>query len=327
MKLSIIIPVYNTAEYLRTCLDSIFVQDLSSDEYEVIVINDGSTDDSREILKDYQIRHNNIMVINQQNQGVSIARNKGLEIAKGEYITFVDSDDSLYENVLKSIITKFIKENLDLLYLGMQAFSEEKKLLDLNFDVGKSDVVQNGISHPRRTFPPTLYKKNIIGLIRFSPHISIGEDTVFNAMVQTNAERCSFFPSNYYKYTIRLNSASKNGVSDKAFHGFINALKEISQFEKTNSSKSESENKYYSDLYTTFITRIVELNIIPLWDKKKYNYLKALLNELNNTNELINISSRYKYIHKSFIAFKYYQKYLEFKSTIYKRFFSKNKQC
>tara|TARA_R110000868_G_scaffold96857_3_gene266393 strand:+ start:5560 stop:6543 length:984 start_codon:yes stop_codon:yes gene_type:complete len=327
MKLSIIIPVYNTAEYLVRCLDSVFLQDLLTDEYEVIVINDGSTDHSLEILIDYEKRYSNIILINQKNQGVSVARNQGLKIARGEYVTFIDSDDSLYENVLKSIVEKINEDKLDLLYLGMFAFSEEGNLLDMNFPVGENGVIQNGFNHARRTFPPTFYRRTTIGDIRFNSNIIIGEDSVFNVMVQSKASRCSYFSLLYYKYTYRLNSASKNGVSDKAFYGFVHALKEISQFEKINSTKSAIENQYFNEIYTIFITRIVELNILPQWDRSKYNSLMSLLDELNIKTELQKLSLKYRYIDKCFLCFKYYQKYLEFKSTMYKRFFSKNKQC
>lgn len=325
MKLSIIIPVYNTESYLKRCLDSVFSQDLPKNDYEVIVINDGSTDNSLGILRDYEKRYNNMVLINQKNQGVSIARNEGLKIAIGECVTFIDSDDALYENVLKLVITKFQEDNLDLLYLGMNAFSEEGNLLEMNFDLRKNNVVENGLNYPRRTFPPTLYKKQIIGEIRFNPNIVIGEDTVFNAMVQSKAKRCTYYSLPYYKYTFRLNSASKNGVSDKAFKGFMNAILEIAQFEKINSSGSNIENQYFNAVYVIFVTRIIELNVIPSWDYVKYNSLIQLLNELHLKDNLKSLSQKYKYIDKSFYSFKYYQNYLGLKSMLYKKLISSNK--
>lgn len=325
MKLSIIIPVYNTELYLKRCLDSVFSQDLQANDYEVIVINDGSTDDSLEILRDYEKRYNNMVLINQKNQGVSIARNEGLKIAIGESVTFIDSDDALYENVLKLVITKFQEDNLDVLYLGMNAFSEEGALLDMKFDVGENSIIKNGLNHPRRTFPPTFYKKELIGDIRFNPVIVIGEDTVFNTVVQAKAQRCSYYSLAYYKYTFRLNSASKNGASDKAFKGFMNAIIEIHHFQKNNSLSYVSGNQYFNAVYGTFVTRIIEHNVIPHWDKVKYNSLVALLNELHLKDELKSLSSKYKYIDKSFFCFKYYQKYLELKTIIYKSFISRKK--
>ena len=98
MKLSIIVPVYNVADYLPKCLDSLLVQDLSQNEYEIIVVNDGSTDNSGKIAEEYSKTYSNIILINQENQGLSGARNTGIQNAKGEYVQFVDSDDYLEPN-------------------------------------------------------------------------------------------------------------------------------------------------------------------------------------------------------------------------------------
>ena len=107
-KLSIIIPMYNGANTIRACLDSIFYQ-YGSNEYEIIIVNDGSTDLGAKIVSGYQISHPNLILINQPNSGVSVARNRGIEEAGGEYITFVDCDDIVgvsYSDVRKCMATK-----------------------------------------------------------------------------------------------------------------------------------------------------------------------------------------------------------------------------
>ena len=106
MKLSIIIPVYNVAPYLEKCLDSCLAQHLTAEEYEIICINDGTTDNSLEILERYTKQHpDKIKVLSQENQRQGAARNNGLKIAKGEYIYFVDSDDWIEEYSLDKITT------------------------------------------------------------------------------------------------------------------------------------------------------------------------------------------------------------------------------
>ena len=94
--ISIIIPVYNTSKYLHRCLDSILNQTFC--DFELILINDGSTDNSLEILREYEAKDSRIVVIDKPNEGVSSARNQGIEIAQGEYIMFCDSDDYVAEN-------------------------------------------------------------------------------------------------------------------------------------------------------------------------------------------------------------------------------------
>ena len=86
MKLSIIIPVYNSEKYINNCLESLLAQEMLANEYEIIIVNDGSTDSSGLIVRNYTERHSNIHLFNQKNKGVGAARNRGIELAKGDYI-------------------------------------------------------------------------------------------------------------------------------------------------------------------------------------------------------------------------------------------------
>ena len=102
--ISIIVPVYNAHNTLKRCLDSILKQDFK--DIQIIAINDGSSDDSLDILKEYAFIDKRIEVINQENQGVSVARNNGIASAKGEYIMFVDSDDYVEPDYCKLMLDK-----------------------------------------------------------------------------------------------------------------------------------------------------------------------------------------------------------------------------
>lgn len=101
VKYSFIVPVYNTEKYLERCLDSLVNQTLK--DFEIIVVNDGSTDDSKKIISKYEKKYKNIKVINQKNQGLSMARNNGVKEANGEYLIFIDSDDYVETNLLKEV--------------------------------------------------------------------------------------------------------------------------------------------------------------------------------------------------------------------------------
>lgn len=143
MKLSVIIPVYNVAPYLRKCVESVVNQDLAQEEYEVILVDDGSTDGSGAICDELaQCAPKGLMhgaqctVIHQKNAGLSAARNTGVMAAKGEYIQFVDSDDYLEPNVLRELVRQMDEEKLDVLRFDYQnvRISAECKVQSAKFD-------------------------------------------------------------------------------------------------------------------------------------------------------------------------------------------------
>lgn len=113
-KLSIIVPIYKVEKYIHQCLESIFRQGLSDEDFEVILVNDGTPDKSIEVIADIIEAHQNIHIIEQQNQGLSMARNNGMEYATGEYFIFVDSDDLLVENILPYLLEKAIESKADI---------------------------------------------------------------------------------------------------------------------------------------------------------------------------------------------------------------------
>lgn len=118
MKLSVVIPVYNVEKYLRQCVESVQNQGLSLDEYEIVLVNDGSTDSSLAVCEELVSKNRNIVVFSQQNKGQSTARNLGYNISKGKYIYYVDSDDCLSSNFFRFLLEKMESENLD--FVGFQ---------------------------------------------------------------------------------------------------------------------------------------------------------------------------------------------------------------
>lgn len=121
MKLSIIVPVYNTEEYLKECLDSVTPQ--LTDDMEVILVNDGSTDGSQKICEEYQEKYSQVRLINQQNQGLSAARNTGIHEAVGDYLLFIDSDDFIATSVLRDLIQ--FANNQDVIFLDAVKYYRE----------------------------------------------------------------------------------------------------------------------------------------------------------------------------------------------------------
>ena len=144
-KLSIVVPVYKVEKYVRPCIESIFNQGLSDDDYELIVVNDGTPDRSMEQITDLLEQHSNVIVINQENQGVSVARNNGLAKATGEYILFFDSDDIMIEGSLKLMLDKALESQADMVV------GEYVEMNDEEIDAMLHPIVQSPTSWKEST--------------------------------------------------------------------------------------------------------------------------------------------------------------------------------
>ena len=171
-KLSIIFPVYNVEKYVRKSFESIFKQGLDDADYEVIIVNDGTKDRSMEMIADIIAAHQNIAVINQENQGLSVARNNGIKVAKGEYILMPDSDDLLIENSLKPLLEKALETKVDLVvadFLTMtdeeidNFYKEEFKQPELQYKKVVGEQIYLELLNPRKCFVwRTLYRREFL---------------------------------------------------------------------------------------------------------------------------------------------------------------------
>lgn len=138
-KISVIIPVYNVEKYLKRCLDSIINQTFK--DLEIICINDGSTDNSAQILDEYANKDSRIKIITQPNSGLSATRNKGINIAQGEFISFIDSDDWIAENFYEKLYKTAIKYDADMAVCGIIRLNEYRKKYLLQFQ--KEIILEN----------------------------------------------------------------------------------------------------------------------------------------------------------------------------------------
>lgn len=161
VKLSIIVPIYSVEQYLRKCVDSLLNQDIPSSEYEIILVDDGGHDKCPQICDDYAAAHKNIRVIHRENGGLSAARNSGIEVAQGEYIMFVDSDDYIEPNVLKGLLSQIEKEDLDMLRYNYQNVNEKYEVFSPNKaqkrDVDYSESVTDGEDFLNNRLGPMCY--------------------------------------------------------------------------------------------------------------------------------------------------------------------------
>lgn len=316
-KLSIIVPAYKVEDYIAACLDSLLDQGLDHADYEIIVINDGSPDNSKAIAEEYASRYSNITVLDQENSGVSVARNRGLDIAKGEYIAFVDPDDTLYPKALPPIIQRADEDKVELLYLSLHALDLQGNII-LKFEPnGKDKEVLDGFSHPRRTFLSTLYRRDLIGEIRFTQGITRGQDTVFNMMVQAKASRCSYCSLPYYRYLQRETSSRQFLGTERTIVSSLLAIETIDRYQRENfPNPTPQQREYFDEAMLTFVQRMLEWNVFPQRNGKTYTRIKKRLNELGLRRLIKKMNERVPMFNQPFFVFLAYRKML----YMYERF-------
>lgn len=214
LKFSLIIPVYNVEKYLKQCIESCVFQDMRNDEYEIIVVNDGSTDNSLNILNDLTKKYKNIFVQSQVNGGLSSARNAGLKIARGEYIWFIDSDDWIEEKVLNGLYEECIKSDLDCLSLYYQRVTEDgRDFYPIYTDKRATNKVVDGTLFLNNYLSdsflvPTFIFKRIVWLenaFEFKKGI-VFEDLELIPMVIAKMQRVKSWPNVVYNYRQRIAS-------------------------------------------------------------------------------------------------------------------------
>lgn len=214
IKLSVVVPVYNVEKYLADCLESIFNQDLNPEDFEVILVNDGSTDSSLSICESYQSNHRNIKIVNQKNQGLSIARNVGIENAIGKYLYFIDSDDFLTKKCFNQILAIMEEKDLDFFGFGLYRSSirdVEKPLveskLELNFRGTGLEIVMdfnfnNGVWW-------YVFKRNLVDDLKFIEG-RFCEDGLFTPRLLLKVNKALISSEKIYCYYINELSIVKN---------------------------------------------------------------------------------------------------------------------
>ena len=196
-QLSVIIPVYNVEKYVYECLNSVYKQGLDEDSFEVIIINDGTRDNSMNVIQELIASHSNIIVIEQDNQGVSVARNNDMVRATGEYILMLDSDDLLIDNSVKPLLEKALATHVDMIITDfIQMNDKEIAAIRGNHPIQKELVARSAIGYELldtnlcRFYWRNLYRRNFLvnNNINFIPGI-YSQDVPF-----TNEWRTRIFP-------------------------------------------------------------------------------------------------------------------------------------
>lgn len=216
IKLSIVIPVYNVEKYIGKCLDSCIDQDLSSDEFEILVVNDETPDQSLEIVKDRMSSYPNIRLINRRNGGLSAARNTGLDHVQGEYVWFVDSDDWIEADCIGALYHKAKSHNLDVLCFGLNLAYPDGKIIKFSHEYKENEKVFDGQEFVVSVNTPPavwacIYRTDYLrqNNLQFLEGI-LHEDQEFTPRAYSLARRISCLDRQVYFYNQREGSIMKS---------------------------------------------------------------------------------------------------------------------
>ena len=232
MTVSIVVPVYNTAEYLPACLDSILAQSFT--DFELILVDDGSTDDSLRICEAYAFRDARIRVFHQQNAGVSAARNLGVEQAQGDWLCYVDSDDVVLPAYLQDMLEAADAE--DCLVMGNISDSRMKGLITSDVVLEGEAMVRYMLSHNILNLSgpvAKLYNRATLVRygIRFPQDIHYGEDLLYFLQYLNHIGRVAFRQSELYQVTMREGSLSRGYYPfESEYACFETCLSEMTTF-------------------------------------------------------------------------------------------------
>ena len=311
---SVVVPVYNTEKYLDETLESILKQTLK--DIEIICVDDGSTDKSLEILEKYAKDDERIKILKQENKGAGIARNLGMSIATGYYITFLDSDDIYELNMLEKLYCKAILENLDIVVCRVDLYDEkDKEIKDAQWTIHdnlmpekrpfKSVDVEKNFFMTFVFWPwDKLYKKEYIDNldIKFSDFRTTN-DLFFVAAAILKADKINFIDDILVHHTKRYkeeNDKESLSVSrELSWNNFYYALTEIKMFMR--------EHKIYSHFEKDFVNYSLHLslwNLHSLSGKAYYLLYKSLHDEFFEELSVKNHTEGYFYSKKDFFEMK-----------------------
>lgn len=291
--ISVIVPVYNAESYLSECIESILNQTYSS--FELILINDGSKDSSGRICDEYANKDQRVRVFHKNNEGVSAARNMGIELARYKYLMFIDSDDYIASEMFHSLFIQAETTNADCIMTGIRFVFEkngtQKEYALTNAEFSVPDEINKYYFMINSAFGfhsvwSKLYVTRILHMkqVRFARNLSILEDGSFVSLYLQNCKKCVCMESIFYNYR----QSEKDSLMKKYNENAIYALEykhEVDQYVVEKLDKNNKE-KYYQDQFALLIAFCVQIYTRSfLENKQKKEVLIRYLN--NNVTQLI----------------------------------------
>lgn len=214
--ISVIIPVYNAQDGIKRCVDSLLNQSFKN--FEIILLNDGSKDNSLNILKEYELKYSFVRVIDKQNEGVAVTRNKGILLAEGEYTMFMDNDDFVDSDYIETFYQAIHEKNLDLVIGGYKRVNQDNQII-FSQDIQQSEWSKYIIMAPwAKVYRTEFLKTNNLEFFDYG----IGEDIIFNLAAYKTTDKIGLL--DYKGYNWYYNNKSISNTSQRGFSPKIDIL-------------------------------------------------------------------------------------------------------
>lgn len=315
IQLSIIIPVYNSEKYLSQCIQSCLDQNITKSSYEIIIVNDGSIDNSQNIAEEFINRNSNITLISQHNRGLSAARNTGLKHAKGIYTWFIDSDDWIVKNCLLEIMEECYSNNLDFLWIGHKDIENGKYIQNHIYDShvkGSLEFFTNdlrGYNYAWKYIVKTnIYTKNNL----FFCEGLIFEDAEFTPrLMRLDMQYCKSYPKHILNYRILKSSLSRR-VTVKHLEDAIKIVTQNLLY--SNTKKTNSKALDQSSLTLISATYGHALKSLDYISNELQSKVETIRIKLHNNNVKANTKKEFLFVYypKKFrFLYLFYKKYLK----------------
>lgn len=269
MDISVIVPVYNIEDYLSRCVDSLVNQTVNC-KYEIILVDDGSTDNSGKICDDYGRKYENVLVYHTKNKGLSEARNFGMKKASGEYFVFVDSDDYVGHNFLKVLYNGISQKNIQISVVQAKKVYEGENIVKSSIEENSKYKIYERKDALARMFSrkgigvsawAKMYSRELFDDVEY-PKGMLYEDLLTTPFIFDKANNVSVSMDTEYFYLVRKNSISRREISDRDMK-LVESLEKIcSQFEYMYPEmKREIQARYITDIMGMLVNRLVVKNI------------------------------------------------------------------
>lgn len=278
MLLSIVIPIYRVEKYIERCLDSIYNQNISEEMFSICLVNDGTPDDSVKLCLPYLNKHRNIKLVEQRNQGLSMARNIGLQNSKGEYVWFIDSDDELMPNSIQTVLNSIVAYKADCFLIGHEEVDDHGKSLNkYEYDdivvVGK-EFLETKMNDCEFFIPAqfTIWSSTFLRKNGFHFYPTIyHEDCEFTPKVLFKAKSVRCIKGVQYKYIRHANTISTS-INPKRAYDYIIVADSLSSFNKNNGNATILYN--FASLFINSALKIILK--CPIKEMRAFNmYLKT----------------------------------------------------